>query len=116
MTKTYLILIFLFFIGCKKESECTKNFYISGKVTDQSLNPLSDVQVIGVTNFNYTYNVTSTNASGDYTAYEGKYSDLGDTRYIFRKSGYQDLTTRTFNNGDGTCNDQYLIIDGQLVP
>lgn len=38
----------MFLVGCKNESECAKNFYISGKVTDQSLNPLSDVQVIGV--------------------------------------------------------------------
>lgn len=116
MIKFYSVIILVFFVGCKNQSECAKNFYISGKVTDLSSNPLSDVQVIGVTNFNYTYNATTTNASGDYTVYEGKYSDLGNSHYIFRKNGYQDQTTRAFNNGDGTCNDQLLVIDGQLAP
>lgn len=113
----YLIISILVFVGCPKSNECGKNFYISGNVIDQNDLPLTDVEVRSVTPLGYDSIEVTTNTSGDFSKYLGKYSDLGNGYIYFRKAGYQNLVTSpVIGKGDGTCNDQNIIRNGKMSP
>lgn len=111
-----LILILIpFHMGCPKSNECGRNFYLSGRVTDQSGVPLENVEVREVTHFGFDSVETTTNASGDYSSFLGTYSDLGNGYIYFRKSGYRDTATSSIGKGDGSCGDQQVVRDGIMI-
>lgn len=116
--KLILGAMFLLSLFSCKPGDCGKNFYISGKVVDQNDLPMSDVEVYEVTHFGFVGKpAASTNASGDFSYFLGKYSDLGNGYIFFRKTGYPDLSTSpVLGKGDGTCNDQQIIRNGKMSP
>lgn len=117
MKMTVIIVILLLFVSCPKSNECGRNFFYSGKVTDQNAVPLENVEVHSVGHYNFDKLETTTNASGDYTKFVGTYSDLGNEYIYFRKSGFQDLITApVIGKGDGACGDQQIVRDGVMVP
>jgi len=112
-----IILIIFIFASCPQSNECGRNFYFSGKVTDQNDMPLQDVEVHSVGHYGLDIIRTTTNASGDYSKFEGTYSDLGNEYIYFRKAGFQDLiTTPVIGKGDGACGDQQIIRNGKMQP
>ncbi len=100
------------------ELPCLKEYYMSGTVTDNAGNPLSDVWVILVTHdgFEAKFPKISTDTSGKFSNHEGEYADLGGAHYKFTKTGFKDAFSAPFSRGDGTCNDQNIKINIQMQP
>lgn len=91
---------------------------MSGTVIDNMSSPVSGAKVIMVTHYGYEAQTPEilTDSLGKFSSYEGRYSDLGNSHYKFTKPGLQDAESAPFGKGDGSCNDQYIDLNIQMIP
>ena len=110
---------FVFLTSCGLVEKCQKDFYFMGSVSDNSGNPISDVQV---TVGNDSLGWGSLGKTGD----DGKYSYTSlKTRtwysgqsVVFSKTGYQSLVTPPFSeteSGPDICGTVNLRRNGNLI-
>ncbi len=108
--------VMVLFLGCfllnscnGPERPCVKEFTISGVVRDEAGNPIFSADVVDVGHYGNIFVVKKTKSDGTYSFPRGRYSSLGNEYIIFRKEGYQEISTESHPIGEGNgCHDQVI--------
>ncbi len=121
-TKRFCFMVLLlscFFLnncGSLDDCPCVKKFTIRGVVFDEAGNPIPDADVVSVDHYGETHTkAKKTKSDGTYLFSRGRYSGLGNEHVVFRKEGYQEVSTQANPIGSGNgCHDQIIIRDAVM--
>ncbi|MEK6627850.1 MAG: hypothetical protein AABY53_04440 [Bdellovibrionota bacterium] len=114
--------IFLLSVSsCKPFESCTKNFLITGKVIDQSSNPITDVKI----RWHYADSSTPenilgyTDSNGDYSISHSNMGGLQGAAIEFVKAGYATQISQSYSEseaGSQLCGGLTLTRNVTLAP
>lgn len=110
-----ILLIVILVSSCRPSDECIRGYFVSGKVTDNSSNPIPGADVYSNVLGDESYR-TSTNAQGEYSISVGNYGNIEKVYFVIKKAGFQDFNTEPIGQGDAACNDLYLTRNAVITP